>query len=133
VCPGTELCDTSYSPNQCGCTTDANCTTGTNLFCDTTTNTCASCVPSGDKLPFGEACWSACCIGSCTGGGASTTCGCQDDTPCTMSPPDVACDVTTAQCVACVPSGHTVHGTGSHCITDCCSKTCGGGPSTTCS
>jgi hypothetical protein len=52
----------------CGCGSDVDCTEPTEPFCDTTTDACVSCVPSGNDVGSLSACKSECCAGSCSGG-----------------------------------------------------------------
>ncbi len=83
-------------PNNDYCGSDSDCCSG---VCDLSVYSCATCVPDGDQAASG----SDCCSG--VWDGSTDTClpqGCSTNSDC---PFGYVCDLTTYQCVTCIPDG----------------------------
>ncbi len=90
-CTGGRVCEEGACVPPCA--TNDDCTDGYRSVCDTTRSQCVVCLTDADCLAGGHATSFG---GRCLA--ASSTCGCEDDSHCTLSEDGHHCDAATASC-----------------------------------
>jgi len=125
ACPSGQQCDLG-SGTCVGCVDDTGCTSSADPRCDTTTHTCAACIPGAtDNCPSGEYCGTGeVCVRGCKTNSECPSGTCDSNHDCSSCTTDTQCaagnvcqnGTCTAACDSSNPCGGSATCCGSHCL-----------------